>query len=102
MPKKVRIAHFRAIDYQALDKELMDLKDAGRLSISQYISAKTMLSPHVPTMVKVYQRLPKSVTYFNVKGDVCLKMTNRAKVYSVVSSAESSVVSSVVDDGAEP
>ena len=100
MPKQTRIAYARLNTYEDLDKMLTDLRQQERLTMSQYISAKTMLTRYIPTMMKVYQRLPKSVTYFETGKHERVKMTNRAKVYTAVSSAESSVVSSAeLDDG---
>lgn len=97
MPKQVRIAYARLNNYEDLDNTLMELRDAGKLSISQYSVSKSMLCKYVPTMIKVYQRMPKSVTYFDVKGNTRVKLTNRAKIYTADSSVQSSVVGSVVE-----
>lgn len=82
MPALERIAYNRLANYEDLDVMLLKLRDQGKLTTSQYISAKTILSKYIPTTMKVFQRLPKSVTYFETAQNDRIKMTNRAKVYN--------------------
>jgi hypothetical protein len=59
---------------------LYALFESGYLTWSQMSNAKSALGQFVPNSIKVEQRTPKSVTFFNC-GEWCVRVTNRARVY---------------------
>jgi hypothetical protein len=59
---------------------LYALFESGYLTWSQMTNVKSALGQFVPNSIKVEQRTPKSVTFFNC-GEWCVRVTNRARVY---------------------